>query len=55
MTDTLPSKMVNVALDINGKLMIVRDTDDVHIGDTGPHVEWKLILVLISTCGNWHR
>jgi len=55
MTDTLPSKMVNMALDINGKLMIARDTDDVYTGHTEPHIEWKLILVLISTFGNWHR
>jgi len=35
MTDILHSKMLNMALDINGKLMIARDTDDVHTEHTG--------------------
>jgi hypothetical protein len=34
MTDTPCSKMLNAALDINGKLMIARDTDDVHTEHT---------------------
>jgi hypothetical protein len=55
MTDALHSKMLNATLDINGKLLIARDIDDVHTEHTGPHIEWKLIHVLISTFGNWLR
>ena len=67
MTDTLHSKMLNVALDINGKPLIARNIDDVRTEHTGhseytehtehtePHIEWKLIHVLISTFGNWLR
>jgi hypothetical protein len=44
-----------MALGINGKVMIARDTDDMHAEHTEPHTEWKLIHVSISTVGNWHR
>jgi hypothetical protein len=37
--------MLNMALDIKGKLIIARDTDDVHAEHTEPHIEWKLIYI----------